>query len=282
MYPFIKEHTSYGAIIGLYIPASFALAFLGKSRMDKRAFALFIFLIVATGLVLSYTRAAWVSVAASLGVMVLLLLRIRSWSFWLLTAAVAGGVLLNLDPIIDRLSTNNQDSSDDLGEHVESISNISTDASKSGTHQPLEFRFEDVRGKALVGFGPGTYQFKYAPYQNPHQKTIISTNNGDVGNAHSEYIGPLAEQGLPGMLLVLLFLFILSQTAVRVIYRSRSPSERLLATALFMGLVSYFTHGLLNNFLDMDKAAVPVWGFSAALVMMDLGRIRWSDDESSD
>ena len=136
--------------------------------------------------------------------------------------------------------------------------------------------------RPLVGFGPGTYQFKYAPYQNPHQKTIISTNNGDVGNAHSEYIGPLAEQGLPGMLLVLLFLFILSQTAVRVIYRSRSPSERLMATALFMGLVSYFTHGLLNNFLDMDKAAVPVWGFSAALVMMDLGRIRWSDDESSD
>lgn len=282
MYPFIKEHTSYGAIIGLYIPASFALAFLRKSRMDKRAFALFIFLIIATGLVLSYTRAAWVSVAASLGVMVLLLLRIRAWAFWLLTVAVAGGILLNLNPIIDRLSTNNQDSSDDLGEHVESISNISTDASNLERINRWNSALKMFEERPVVGFGPGTYQFQYAPYQNPRQKTIISTNNGDVGNAHSEYIGPLAEQGLPGMLLVFLFLFILSRTAVRVVYRSRSPSERLLATALFMGLVSYFTHGLLNNFLDMDKAAVPIWGFSAALVMMDLGRIRWSDDDHSD
>ena len=35
------------------------------------------------------------------------------------------------------------------------------------------------------------------------EKTIISTNAGDLGNAHSEYIGPLAESGLFGMLTVL-------------------------------------------------------------------------------
>jgi putative inorganic carbon (HCO3(-)) transporter len=37
-----------------------------------------------------------------------------------------------------------------------------------------------------------------------------------------------------------------------------------------LGLITYFTHGFLNNFLDMDKASAPVWGFSAVLVSIDL------------
>jgi hypothetical protein len=37
-----------------------------------------------------------------------------------------------------------------------------------------------------------------------------------------------------------------------------------------LGLVTYFTHGVLNNFLDSDKAAVLVWGSAALLVYLDL------------
>lgn len=277
MYPLVKEHTSYGAMIALYVPAAFAFAFVVKDKIDRKAFALSIFLIVMAGLIFSYTRAAWVSVAAAIGVLVLLVLRIKAWQFWSLSALAGLVLLMNLQPILDKLQDNNQDSSDDLGEHVESISNISTDASNLERINRWNSALRMFRERPITGWGPGTYQFVYAPFQNPREKTIISTNNGDVGNAHSEYIGPLAEQGLPGALLVILFLFIMSRTAVQVIYRSEG-SQRLFATALFMGLITYFTHGFLNNFLDMDKCAVPVWGFCAALVMMDLGRVRWEDN----
>lgn len=277
MYPFVKEHTSYGAIVALYIPAAFGLTFLGKQSLDKKTYAFIVFFIVLIGLVLSYTRAAWVSVVAALGVLFLLMIRIKAWQFWSLAAIVGGIILINLNTILDQLASNNQDSSDDLGEHVESISNISTDASNLERINRWNSALKMFEQKPITGFGPGTYQFVYAPFQNPRQKTIISTNNGDVGNAHSEYIGPLAEQGLPGMILVLIFLFIMSKTAVHIIYRSPSKTERLFASLLLMGLVTYFTHGFLNNFLDMDKAALPVWGFCAALVMMDLKRIRWND-----
>jgi len=57
---------------------------------------------------------------------------------------------------------------------------------------------QDVQRTPVFGFGPGTYQFEYGPYQHSTEKTLISTNFGDRGNAHSEYIGPLAEEGLPG------------------------------------------------------------------------------------
>jgi len=37
-----------------------------------------------------------------------------------------------------------------------------------------------------------------------------------------------------------------------------------------LGLSTYFIHGFLNNFLDTDKASVPVWGFMAMLVALEV------------
>jgi hypothetical protein len=40
--------------------------------------------------------------------------------------------------------------------------------------------------------------------------------------------------------------------------------------AVLVGLVSYYLHGLLNNFLDTDKISALFWGFTAMLVAMDI------------
>jgi len=37
-----------------------------------------------------------------------------------------------------------------------------------------------------------------------------------------------------------------------------------------LGLVTYYVHGVMNNFLDTDKASVPFWGFTAVIVVLDL------------
>ena len=34
--------------------------------------------------------------------------------------------------------------------------------------------------------------------------------------------------------------------------------------------MTYFVHGVLNNYLDTDKASAPFWGFLAVLVVWDL------------
>jgi putative inorganic carbon (HCO3(-)) transporter len=92
-------------------------------------------------------------------------------------------------------------------------------------HQILErinrwksaFRMFD--DKPFLGFGPGTYMFKYASYQMSYEKTIISTNAGDMGNAHSEYFGPLSEQGLFGMITYLGLIITILVVAIRRYYK---------------------------------------------------------------
>ena len=126
--------------------------------------------------------------------------------------------------------------------------------------------------RPFFGWGPGTYQFQYAPFQISTEKTIISTNFGERGNSHSEYIGPLAETGVIGLLSVLAIVITALLTAGKIIYNTTDKRTRVFAMAIALGLITYFVHGTLNNFLDTDKASAPFWGFIAMLVVMDVNR----------
>ena len=112
--------------------------------------------------------------------------------------------------------------------------------------------------------------FLYAPYQKPSEKTIISTNAGNRGNAHSEYLGPLAESGVLGLLTFLGLIITVIAVAVNSYARASSPFLKSLIRVAFLGLITYFLHGFLNNFLDMDKASGPFWGFFALLASISV------------
>jgi putative inorganic carbon (HCO3(-)) transporter len=133
--------------------------------------------------------------------------------------------------------------------------------------------------RPILGWGPGTYMFLYAPYQKPWEKTIISTNAGNRGNAHSEYIGPLAESGIPGLVTVLLLVITVFTYGMRVYRQTVNYNQKELVLMALLGLTTYFTHGVLNNFLDMDKASAPFWGFIALLVAQDFWNKRASISE---
>ncbi|MGE5424563.1 MAG: O-antigen ligase family protein, partial [Syntrophothermus sp.] len=188
----------------------------------------------------------------------------------LVLAFLVGNFLLFQNQIFDRLEKNKQGSSANFMEHIQSISNISTDDSNLERINRWASALRMFNDRPVVGFGPGTYQFQYAPYQRAEEKTLISTNFGDKGNAHSEYIGPMAEQGLPGVIFVVLVLVFTILTGIRVYKNAKDRQVRILALVILLSLITYFLHGTLNNFLDTDKASVPFWGFIAILVSLDL------------
>ena len=122
--------------------------------------------------------------------------------------------------------------------------------------------------RPLTGFGPGTYAFEYARFQDPENLTIISTNFGDGGNAHSEYLGPMAEMGIFGLLAMLALVAAIFYQAI-VLYNRLPSADREMKT-LIMGMIislsTYFIHAFLNNYLDTDKAAVPIWAMCAIVI----------------
>jgi len=186
-------------------------------------------------------------------------------------SAVAIGLALSFDVLVVELERNKQDSSDDLAQHVESISNVSSDDSNLERLNRWSCALAMFQDRPVWGWGPGTYQFEYAPFQTSSLRTNISTNNADLGNAHSEYLGPLAEQGVLGLLGFLALLGVTLHLGFKLQRTLQSREQRWVAMGLFLGLMTYFVHGVLNNYLDTDKASAPFWGFLAWLVVLDLG-----------
>jgi len=280
MDPFYNDHTAYGAMIAFFIPVIFGFLFDKSYSNIQRFFTLIVATILLTGLYLSYCRAAWMGLVAAIGLALIIKLKIKiKWV--LLTSVIFIGLFFMLrSEIIMKLEKNKQDASDNLVEHIQSISNISTDASNLERMNRWTAAFRMFNDKPFWGFGPGTYQFCYAPYQYSYEKTIISTNAGNRGNAHSEYIGPLAETGVFGLLSLLAIAISAIYTAFKVYWKSKDKKVKLLTFIALLSLITYYTHGFLNNFLDSDKASVAVWGFMAMLVAIDVYHLRKDEEKS--
>ena len=269
MFPLFKEHTSYGAVLAMFYPAALYLTF-RKSSWGFRALAAALLVILTTAIILSYTRAAWLSLLGAGAVHMIYVLRMSKttvWSLAFLALLIAG---LNFSYISSKFERNTTDSSDDFNEHVSSVTNVSTDASNLERINRWSCAIRMFMDQPWVGHGPGTYMFLYAPYQRPSEKTIISTNGGNRGNAHSEYLSALAESGALGLLTFLGLLMTVIVVAINSYQRIEQDWIRGLLRVAFLGLITYYLHGFLNNFLDMDKASAPFWGFTALLAAISI------------
>jgi len=270
MSPFYNDHTVYGAMLAMFLPVIIFYT-MNKKYSGSIKFAAFLFLILfIVALVFSYTRAAWLSLVIALVAYILLLLKIRFRTILIGFLAICAVALVYQTEIIMKLEKNRQDASQDFDKHIESISNISTDASNLERLNRWNAAFRMFQERPIFGWGPGTYSFEYAPFQHAHEKTIISTNMGDKGNAHSEYIGPLCESGVLGALTFIIIVIVVLSTGFRLYYTVTENETKKIVLVILLGFITYIVHGGLNNFLDTDKASVPFWGFVAALVAIDL------------
>ncbi len=278
MNPFFNDHTSYGACLAMVFPFLLWQFFSQKIEGVKKIIVFLVTLLFLVAIILSYTRAAWVSLIGAFGIFIILRFKIKTWV--VLSVSFLAGIFLfsTIDSILINLESNKQDSSSNLTEHVESISNVSSDASNLERINRWKSAWEMFQDKPVFGFGPGTYAFEYAPYQQSKDKTIISTNAGDGGNAHSEYLGPLSEEGLLGSLLMISIVVTVSLAGVRIYKSTLSKEYRMIGLSVFLGLITYYLHGILNNFLDTDKASALFWGFSAILLVLDIKRKKMLED----
>lgn len=268
--PFYNDHTAYGCALAMFIPVFIGFLLITRLPLWVRAVSLGILGVLVISLVISYARAGWLGLFAATGVLATLMLRIK---FRTILLTLAAGLVLFFSfqsEIFMVLGRNTTDSDGDLTANLESMTNISTDVSNLERINRWNSALRMFKEKPVVGFGPGTYQFLYAPYQKSNEKTYISTNFGDHGNAHSEYLGPLSEEGLPGGLIVVALTLGVMFLGYRLAYTVKDRALRIFTISILLGLVTYFVHGFLNNFLDTDKASLPFWGFIAMLVCIDV------------
>ncbi len=268
--PFYNDHTSYGAASAILLPILTVFVFNKSFSKRLRLISIGVFAVVLMSFILSYSRAAWLSIVVAIGVWIIILLKIRFKPLFITFIALLAIFFAFQTQILMKLESNSKQSSANMMTHISSMSNITTDASNLERINRWSCAIRMFEDKPFFGFGPGTYMFQYAPYQLTKDRTIISTNAGDGGNAHSEYLGPLAESGVLGLVTFLILIAVVIYTGVNAYTRINDQRLKQIVLAALLGLITYYIHSFLNNFLDTDKLSVPFWGFTAMIVAIDI------------
>lgn len=269
--PFYKDHTIMGATAA--IVASFWLMYTGtqkKASLKILAFLtgfLFVFAVILSG-----SRAAILSLGFFLSVVLLLWLKARIRHLVILTLVAATVIFIFRHKIVDAIYSNPYVSRSQYAEwtsKLKSAGNITTDVSNIERMNRWYSGIRMFYEKPLTGFGSGTYQFAYIPYQKKELMNRLTVKNpwnipeNSGGTAHSEYILALSEMGISGFLALILFLFRLFWiTFVKAHFH---PHRGLIVVA-FAALSTYMFHALFNNFLNTDKFAFLFWGMAAWLM----------------
>ena len=277
-YPFFKDHTSFGASMAFIIPPLAVMLFTGGGLWRRSLLAALLLLFLA-GFILSYSRAAWVSLIAATALGMILWIRMPVRLLAVSAAVFTVIIIISAGWIWQQMDSTTEDSSTDLGQHLRSSSNISTDQSNLERINRWKCALRMFAEKPHAGWGPGTYQFKYAPFQKASERTVISTDFGDAGNAHSEYLGALSESGWPGALIFIAITVVAVITGIKAWYHGKRDPAGYLVLAVVTGLVTYAIHGVMNSFLDSDKIAALWWGFVAIIVAADLEGMRRLKEE---
>ena len=268
--PFYNDHTSYGAALAMYLPFSVFFALSRQYSQKEKTIAWIVTGILFIAFVLSYSRAAWLSMMVAMVVWAIIKLKIRFQPIFITAVVFLVLVFSFQSQIVMYLERNSDESSSNLTEHFSSMTNISTDASNLERLNRWSCALRMFEERPVFGYGPGTYMFQYAKYQLKKDRTIISTNAGDGGNAHSEYLGPLSESGILGLVTFLILIITVLYTGIHTWTRLNDSRLKGIVLAAIIALVTYYIHGFLNNFLDTDKLSVPFWGFTAMIVAIDL------------
>lgn len=273
MTPFFKDHTIYGAIVALILPISISLYWYKKQSVLLQAILVSMITLIFVGLYFSYTRAAWLSIIIAVFVGIIIHYRVNFKFLFGIGMISLLVIFFKWDSIEMELARNkNQHDTESFNERFQSATNVTTDASNLERINRWSCAISMFKERPIFGYGPGTYAFEYAPFQEPENLTIISTNFGDLGNAHSEYLGALSEMGIFGLLTFLAVVVAIFYSAIKLYhqYPISDRKNRTIVMGIILALTTYFSHAFLNNFLDTDKAAVPIWGMCAMLIVMGL------------
>ena len=257
--PFFPDHTVYGACLAFAIPLLILGCIHWKKLNWKRwqVIALFTITIIAIlSEFIALSRAAILSLGVALVFALFLHWKMRFRSLLIGLVGIGIVVFSMQDQIYEYFEETDAVSNDgQVSNHLSSVTNIQTDASNLERVNRWVCAVRMFEDRPFLGYGPGTYQFEYNKFQTTEFKTHISSNKGEKGNAHSEYLTYLSEKGIFGGVIFLLIVFGAIYYGMKNHQVLEDPLLRILNLGILLGLVTYFFHGIFNSFMDQSKMA---------------------------
>lgn len=277
MSPFMRNHVSYAGCLATFTPWLGFLIWYRRHRGRSYRWMLYLILPVWTAAIFfSYTRAAYIALFLAGGAY--LLIRYR-----MLRPAVALGFLLAAAVAVyfvyDHQYLEYAPNYDTTIAHQE-FDNLISATYKLEDISTMERFYRWVAGGNMVpyrpvtGFGPGSFVELYEGYTNNNFQTYVSDNQ-DRSGIHNYFLMTLVEQGYPGLLLLVVFLFAIFYWGQSLYLGQTDPAARAAVVAGLLSVTVVVAFSIINDLLETDKVG-SLFFISTALII-GMGTYRAAD-----
>lgn len=263
----ITNPSSFAGYLLIIIPLALTLLVVRRSLLQK-AVSLSALTLALTNLYMTKTKGAWLSlIAGTLLFAVLAMLTLqkkgRKWSRRKLVTVILIVVV--------------------------SLAAFAPGAVKSaayfqktiGSSSEVRIYFWQVSLKMIldhpwIGTGIGTYQKHFPQYRTPSFRSKGVSYN--TVHPHNEYIETLTDQGVVGLFVLLLFIFILARVSIKLISSKTNPKDWWPAMGLILAVFMTLTHNMTNITHRWVVCPALFWIATALIATMQASQ---SNDHSS-
>ena len=271
LHPFQRNHVNYAATLALFFPLVWFATNWYPIRSRKWWILVGAMGVLFIAIYLSFTRAAYISLAIALGTYYIFQFRLIRHALVVAgIAAIIGAAYmiqnntyLEYAPNYERTITHTE--FDNLVEATYKLEDIST----------MERVYRWVAGlnmtqdQFIFGFGPGNFVNFYKSYTVTSFQTYVSDNE-DKSGIHSYFLMTLVEQGILGLLIfVLLTAYVLIKGEV-IYHQTTDPARKRLVMMVLLCLIVIDAFLIINDLIETDKIGSFFFISMAILINMDL------------
>ena len=252
--PFFPEHGTYSVFETFALTGLLGLALAARRRI-ARILGFVAAGVITLAVILSLARAAFLALAAALGV-----------TLWHLLRAGRGRTVLSvvMVAVLVGFSVARFRAGNFVELHAASITNPGELSNLERITRWLA-AWNMARAHPLLGVGYGTYEDSYFSYR---ILTLHTQEQFRRMGVHSEFFRSLGEMGWLGLLAVLAFIALVFRQGGQAVRAARSPADRSLAIGLMAGFASYVVHSVFNSYGESDKVVLPFWFFTAFVALL--------------
>jgi O-antigen ligase len=246
--PFFRNHVNYGALLVCMIPVAW-----GLYRAGYKVWLVGLIILLA-GLIFSYSRGAWLALAAAL--MVVYFIRKNALQ-WLIGLAVVSVILVTAWFLDDNRYLKYRP------QFEKTIYHASFDEHMAATYKMQDMstveRFyrwiaavKMAKEDPVTGSGPNSFYPLYKSYVANDFRTYVS-DNPEKSTVHNYFLLLLTEQGVPGLALFTVLYIMMLMTAQKRYHNSTDMHTKglMLVIGAVLGMIGILI--FLSDLIETDK-----------------------------
>ena len=260
VYPFFRNHVNYSSMLVCLLTPAIALRFLTAKENKNRKWISLAILIGLIGLFFSYSRGAWVALVVGI---IFTFLMEWNWVKKVTTLIIAVILIASSWLFVDYHYMRFAPDHDHTIFHTDFSEHIAATISLKDVSNAERF-YRWVAGlrmfveRPVTGFGPNNFYSSYRPYTLNTFETWVS-NNPEHSSIHNYFLLTLTEQGIPGLLLlILLWLGMLFR--LQYLYnRLQNQFHRIVTLTVATVLAMILSINLMSDMIETDKIGSLFW-----------------------